>query len=458
MNACEIYAPTIYLTALFIAACTCTRNISPAGNLADEMKYSLKNELLNAWYPRTIDTIYGGFLSDFTFDWKPEGPQDKMIVTQTRHIWTATKASQFLQDTSYLQIAEHGFRFIKNHMWDDQYGGFYMLRNRKGEPAGGVHPDEKTAYGNAFAIYSLAAYYGVTGDTAALNLAIGTFRWLDEHSHEPRYNGYFNRLMRDGSQYTMQDSDPGATDLIDAPWKDMNSSIHLLEAFTELYSVWPDNGLRERLQELLIIIRDIMITEKGYLNLYFEKDWKPVSYRDSSESVRKRHVAFDHVSFGHDVETAYLMLEASHILGIKHDSLTLNKAKNLVDHALANGWDSQKGGFYYEGYYLKGSTSVSILDNSKNWWVQAEGLNALLLMSKLYPDEEKYYQAFEHQWQYIKQYLIDHKYSGWYIEGLDNSPQMVRAPKASVWKINYHNSRSLMNCIRMLNNKDPLTQ
>src|SRR4030043_958096 len=122
----------------------------------------------------------------------------------------------------------------------------------------------------------------------------------------------------------------------------------------------------------------------------------------------------------------------------------------MVDHSLSTGWNEEKGGLYNEGYYFRDSESISVIDKAKVWWVQAETLNSLLLMSKLFPEEKKYYQAFLKQWEYMKTYLIDHEYGGWYNNGLDNNPEMTKANKTSDWKVNYHDSRSLMNCIEML--------
>jgi mannobiose 2-epimerase len=403
-----------------------------------EMETSLKSELLDIWYPIALDTLYGGFLSDFTYDWQPQGPQNKMIVTQTRHVWTASEAALFYRDDRFRKIADHGFHFLKTKMWDRTNGGFYTLLNRRGNPIGKGYWKGKTAYGNAFAIYALATYYTMSGDTSALNLAKETFSWLDEHSRDPDYKGYLNMLNQDGSW-----SEGNL-------WKDQNSSIHLLEAFTALYRVWPDSLLRQRLLEMLFLIRDTITTKKGYLTLFMERDWTTISFRDSSEAVRKRNVYFDHVSFGHDMETAYLMLEASHVLELQANETTLYIAQNMVDHALTKGWDDEKGGFFEAGYYFTDSDTITIINDTKTWWAQGEGLHALLLMARLFPDENKYIQAFRKQWQYINTYLIDHKFGGWYEEGFDKSPEQRRAPKASIWKINYHNVRALMNCIKML--------
>jgi mannobiose 2-epimerase len=439
----------------FLSLCLLSAGCSPEDKvngqrLADEMERSLRIDLLDAWYPVTIDSVYGGFLSDFSYDWQPTRDQDKMLVTQTRHVWTASQAALFFNDDRYLTIAEYGFHFLKEKRWDAEYGGFYMLRNRQGDRVEGSYGDEKRAYGIAFAIYALASYYAATGDAEAFNLAQQTFYWLDRHSRDPQYGGYFNNLQRDGSWSFTAKNQSAVYDAGLAPYKDFNSSIHILEAFTALYEVWPDSLVKERLLEMLVLVRDTFTRAEGYLQLFWHKDWTPVTFMDSSDAVRRQNYGLEHVSFGHDVETGYLLLEASHALGLANDTKTLLIARKMIDHALAKGWDGEKGGFYYEGSYLTGSDSVIIINPSKSWWVQAEGLNALLLMANLFPQEGKYNRLFKQQWAYIKESLIDHKHGGWYISGLDQRPRAMQAAKASDWKVNYHDSRALINCIKML--------
>ncbi len=439
------------LLVIISSGCASSHNTESNQELIAAMEKSLRQELLNAWYPACLDTVYGGFLSDFTYDWHPEGSgQNKMIVTQSRQVWTASQAAMFFNEDKYRGIAAHGLYFLSNKMWDETYGGFYWRRSRAGEPLSGAFEDGKTAYGNAFAIYALVSYFAMSGDSSALRLAQQTFWWLDKHHHDPEFRGYFDRLARDGSWLSQSNSNLNGRELARANWKDQNSSIHLLEAFTALFSIWPDSLLRRRLFEMLVLIRDTIATARGCLTLYLERDWTPVSFRDSSETVRKANYFFDHVSFGHDVETAYLMLEASHVLELESDTTTLIAAKRMVDHALAKGWDDDKGGFYYEGYYFGHSDSITIINAAKTWWAQAEGLNVLLLMAKLFPHEKKYEEAFHKQWQYMNAYLIDHEHGGWYKEGLDNSPDQWQSAKGSEWKVNYHESRALMNCIKML--------
>ena len=151
------------------------------------------------------------------------------------------------------------------------------------------------------------------------------------------------------------------------------------------------------------------------------------------------------------METAYLMLEASHELGLKNDARTMTVAKKMIDHALQNGWDNKTGGFYDEGYYFKDSTHITIIRDSKNWWAQAEGLNTLLLMSDYFPaDSMQYFKKFLQQWQYVQTYLIDHEHGDWYAGGLDKEPQQKMGSKGNIWKGTYHVLRSFVNCIERL--------
>ncbi len=419
--------------------------------LAVAMEKSLTKDLLGIYYPRSMDTVYGGFLSTFTFDNKPAGNQEKMVVTQSRHTWTTSKAAlRYPEKLYYRNEATAGFQFLANIMWDKQYGGFYTLVTRKGEiPAG--NPANKEAYGNAFAIYALAAYYDLSKDEAALALAKKAFFWLEEHSHDKLHKGYFQHLKRDGEPIRRNPNTPVTAE---TGYKDQNSSIHLLEALTELYGVWKDPLVRERLQEMLFLIRDTIVTARGNLTLFFTWDWKPVSVQDSSRGYISQHHNLDYVSFGHDVETAYLMLESSRALGIQNDSVTLMTGKRLLDHALANGWDATVGGFYDEGYYFKGDPGITILKQSKNWWAQAEGLNSLLLFSDYFPnDPHRYFEKFKILWTYTQTYLIDHQWGDWYDEGLDKSPGRRTALKSQIWKAAYHNYRSLSNCVDRLKHR-----
>ncbi|MGA9407504.1 MAG: AGE family epimerase/isomerase [Bacteroidota bacterium] len=429
--------------------------------LTAEFTDALTEGILTRWYPLVIDKDCGGYFTNVTYDWKLPSEQEKMIVTQARHVWALSKSAAFF-DTgdAYEQMAIHGYRFMKYHLWDQEYGGFYQIRNR----AGGMSDvngwrDEKRAYGNAFGIYGLAALYHQTGSSEVLDFAQQAFRWVEEHSFDPKGGGYFEFLTREGKPF---DSSSGyktiASDKNELGFKDQNSSIHLLEAYTELYHIWKSPILRTQLERLLVLIRDTMVSNEGYLRLFYHPDWTPVSYRESSVEVRKENFGLDHVSFGHDYETAFLMLETSHALGLSNDTKTLAVAKKMLDHALKYGFDESVGGFYDGGYYFKGENECKIIKETKNWWAQAEGLNALLLFSKIFPQEKKYHDNFLKQWNYVKTYIIDPKNGDWFEGGLDKEPHFETGLKSHIWKCTYHTGRALMNCINLLGDENSVGQ
>lgn len=409
--------------------------------VVDEMENLLMDNMMPAWYPRVIDSLYGGYISDFTYNWEMTDRQNKMIVTQARHIWTCSKMAGFTGDSKYLDYAKHGFLFLRDKMWDKEYGGFFNLVTREGEPVNeGSNPRiHKNAYGNAFAIYALAAYYGASGDTAALELAKQAFAWLDGGSHDSLYGGYFQFLDQDGT--------PFKSGMRSTPPKDQNSSIHLMEALTELYDVWPDETVRQRLQEMFLLIRDVIVDERGSLQLYLSETLTPFSLQDSSKEVHRKMYFLDHMSFGHDVETAYLLMETADALRID-DEKTREVCKKMVDNAMNYGWDYQTAGVYDAGYQYRGENEVTILRDTKNWWAQFETLNTMLIMAELYPDDPlEYDRRFLAQWEFIKNYLVDREYGGVYPESIDRSPDTGEAKKSQIWKGNYHTARSLMNCI-----------
>ncbi|WP_194776888.1 AGE family epimerase/isomerase [Pararhodonellum marinum] len=442
------YSSAIWCLFFLIASSFATRSTPnpEAKRIAAEMEEFVRATMLSAWYPQAIDREYGGFLSHFLYDFEPGPDQRKMIVTQARHTWTnAQAAMRYDQEPHYWEGAKWGYEFLRDKMWDKTYGGFFTLVDRQGKP---IDEDQiKTAYGNSFGIFALAAYYKATKDQEALNLAIEAFNWLEKHSHDPEYGGYFQHLARDGSPIVRTADVPSTSDL---GYKDQNSSIHLLEAFTELYQVWPDPQLRIRLSEMLLLIRDKMVDEKGFLRLFYEADWTPVSFHEEDRTVILAHKQLDHVSYGHDVETAFLLWEAAHVLGREVDTYTLKIAKKMVDHALDHGWDAEKGGFYDEGYYFS-QDAPSVIKMGKNWWAQSEALNTLALMHVLYPEDERdYWGKFKKLWEYYQEYLIDEEFGDVYSGGLDLQPEMKTGNKGHLWKASYHQFRGVTHAISLL--------
>jgi cellobiose epimerase len=402
---------------------------------ADEAETALRRDVLGVWFPRSVDKENGGFRCNFTRDWQPDAGEGKFSVFQGRMVWIASQVVMRRPDLKdqFLPIVRQGLAFLNDVMWDKQQGGFFWGLDDRGKITE-RYTDGKHLYGIGFCLYGAAAAYQATHEPRALDLAQRAFRWIDEHAHDDKNGGYFEWLTRDGKVVQPQ---PGTGKVQEIPvagfplgYKSMNTHIHLLEAFAQLYEVWKDKTLARRLAELLTVVRDKVCVEPGVMNLYFTTDWQAIP---------------DHDSYGHDVETAYLMLEAESVLGQGHNPKTERMAKMLVDHGLTYGWDETYGGFYREG-----TTFGKTEDMMKEWWVQVEGLNALLLMHERYGRQtDIYFKAFQQQWQFIRDHQIDSEFRGLYeLVKRDGSP--TNYAKARMWKAAYHDGRALLNVTERL--------
>ena len=402
--------------------------------MRDEIERALRQGILEVWFPRALDREQGGFLCDFSYDWKPVGRQPKTIVFQSRLTWLASQGTmRYPDDKRYREAADHGFAFVRDVMWDKEHGGWYWSLDRAGKTTP-QWQGAKHAYGVGFGIYACAAHHKATKDPKSLDLARRGFEWLERNGHDPTFGGYHEFFTRDGSRIADVASNPLKRDR-DAigtrvGYKSMNAHIHLLEALTALHEVWPDAKVKARLVELLAIVRDKVTAPPGAMHQFFNPDWTPVPDLDS---------------YGHDIENGYLLLEAAHAAGLADDAKTKSVAKSLVDHTIDYAWDNANGGFFEAG-----GTFGPVHDKRKVWWVQAEGLNALLLMSRLYPDDPRNYRKlFERQWAYMKKNVIDAEHGELYGDALDagGSPKQN---KASEWKAGYHGGRALLNAVERL--------
>lgn len=397
----------------------------------------LQADVLDVWYPRAVDTVHGGFNASFSGDWSSLQSHGKFSVFQGRMTWVA--AQVVLRRPSlreqYLPYVRHGADYLANVLWDKRDGGFFWGLADDGSISP-IFTDHKELYGISFCIYGLAAAYQATHDSRDLELAQSAFRWTDEHAHDSKNGGYFEWLTRDGTPVQAEPyaSTVATTSASNFPigYKSMNTHIHLLESFTQLLSVWPDATLRSRVVELQHLVRDTITVEPGAMNLYFTNAWKAVPENDS---------------YGHDVEVTYLIDEAEEVLSRTGAPLSVAERRRtekvgrmLMDHALAYGWDKAHGGLYHSGPF-----AGKPADLLKEWWVQMESLNTLLLLHERYGQTtDVYWKAFQLQWQWIQRYQVDHKFHGEYeLIKPDGTP--VSDAKGSIWKAAYHESRALMN-------------
>src|SRR5690242_5250626 len=221
--------------------------------MREELDAELRR-LAGAWFPRSVDRDRGGFLCDFDHRWKPSGTQVKMLEYQARQTIVAARACAYAPDLAALREASmHGFRYLRETMWDRSLGGWYRMLDREGTPLEGA---TKHGHGSGYAISACMACFQLTQDAECLALAKSAFAWLEEHAHDRSHGGYFSFYRRDGTPILSPADGPGPDqqdDGIGTPigFKDANTTCDLLKGLADLYRVWPDAGLRERLEELL---------------------------------------------------------------------------------------------------------------------------------------------------------------------------------------------------------------
>jgi mannobiose 2-epimerase len=402
--------------------------------LADEIETVLWEHIVPAWYPRCLDTDHGGYWEAFSEDWTRQPLDAKFLVFQARMAWTPAAVSLAYPDARQrlLPWTRHGLRFLADKMWDREHGGFFDRVTLAGRPA----PDKmpwKQLYSLAFGIYATATVHASTGDAEALRLAQAAFQWIDRHAHDQKSGGYFEHLAADGTPVAREipSQAPGRSLPVigRVGYKSMNAHIHILEALIALRHVWDDAQLTERLAEMFEIVRDKIVMPGGHLNMFCTRDFAPRDERSS---------------FGHELEIAYLLMEASELLERSDGAITRQTVRRLVDHSLRWGWDAEHGGFYDEG-----PPEGEAERQNKVWWVQPEGLNGLLTAVRLFPESAVYRQRFRETWDFFRTYLVDQRYGGCF-DTVDPAGVPLRRHKASPWKTAYHVTRGMLHAVQTL--------
>ncbi len=405
--------------------------------LACELESAL-HELVRAWFPRCIDDMYGGYLCDFDHRWRPSGAQLKMLEYQARTARTIAQIAMLPGFEMYRDAARHGFEYLRDVMWDREYGGWFRMLDRAGRP---LEHETKHGHGSSYAIGACATYHDLTSDPQALEVAEEGFAWIDRVGHDEIHGGYYVYYRRDGTRIMSAEHSPipqAVRDSMGVPigLKDANTHADLLEAFAEMAASGSSQPLlRQRLDEMLNLICNRVVVPPGAVHMYFQPDWTPVP---------------DIYRYAYAVNTANILAKAARALGAEARVTPVIKA--LVDTVLRYSWDNTKGGFHYAGSTFGPvyAEDIRIFIKDKFWWPQAEGTAALLRLALLHPEDKMdYLRRFKQLWSYINKYLIDHRHGGWVWVGRDFL-RLRRKPKATMWKDLSHEGRSLVECIHLL--------
>jgi mannobiose 2-epimerase len=395
------------------------------GQLVKKYKQELEKELesiLNYWVDNTIDERARGFFGKIDSNNKVIPGAPKGSVLNARILWSFSAAYNQTHNALYLGVATIAYMYIINHFIDDEHGGVYWTVDEEGHPL----DTKKQVYASAFTIYALSEFYKATGEVNVLEAAEKLYHLLVEKSYDAENTGYLEAFTRDWQP--LADLRLSAKDANEK--KSMNTHLHVLEAYTTLYTIWPDEGLREQIVTLLHNFTTHIIDSKTkHLILFFNEEWNAKSGT---------------VSYGHDIEATWLMLEAAEAI---HHTELVEKIKALcvqISEATLEGLDTD-GGLWYEY-----EPSTNHLVKEKHWWPQAEAMVGFYNTYQITGDE-KWLKLSIGSWGFVKEHILDKKHGEWHWGIYADGSIMTNEDKAGLWKCPYHNSRACLEVMRRLN-------
>ncbi|MBN1992417.1 MAG: AGE family epimerase/isomerase [Anaerolineae bacterium] len=379
-----------------------------------EVEQELKTNILPFHIAHTLDRENGGFYGSLNNALAIKKDAPKGLIHNARLLWTYSHVYRVLADPVYLETADRAYHYLLDNFWDDEWGGFFWLLDYRGQPIKML----KMTYGQAFGIYGVSEYYLATGHQPSLAKALEIYRLLEQHCYDRQASGYFEGAQRDWS--LMGGLKLGEEDV--AAQKSMNTHLHLMEAFTNLLRAGDDAGLKTKQKELILATLDHIIDPAtAHFKLFFDETWRSLSAQ---------------VSYGHDIEGSWLLVEAGEVLG---DDNLLARLKDvalkMAQATYEEGFD-EDGGLFYQG------DPTGIIDPAKHWWPQAEAMVGFLSAYQL-SRHQPFLQASLKSWDFIKQYLIDREHGEWFW-GVDKTGRPLNREKAGMWKSPYHNSRACL--------------
>ena len=385
----------------------------------DELKretlQELTDDILHFWMDRTVDPQNGGFYGQITGQGVLMPQSEKGVILNSRILWTFSSAYRLLAIKEYLLMATRAKDYLLRCFYDHELKGVYWTVDFEGKPL----ETKKQIYALSFALYGLSEYHRATGDEESLRYAVELFETIEKYSFDSDKNGYWEALTRDWQPI----EDMRLSDKDENLCKTTNTHLHIMEAYMNLYRVWKDERLRNQLRNLICLFRDrIVDPETGHLKLFFDDEWNTQN---------------NLVSYGHDIETSWLLHEAAMVLGDEDLLAQIEKYALLLALAADEGLNKD-GSMNYEM-----SMTDFHLVTDRHWWVQAENVVGHVNLYQHFGNEEALQRATE-GWAYIKQHLIDNRDGEWFWSVSEQGVPNRLDDKVGLWKCPYHNSRMCM--------------
>lgn len=366
------------------------------------------------WWMLHMPDASNGFWGEIDYQNNIQQNAERGIVLYSRILWTFSAAYLQKQKKEYLLFAERAFHYISTHFKDEENGGVFWSVDHNGQQL----QDKKQVYGLAFCLYGLSEYYRATNNETALQSAKNLFHVLEKYCYDKKDKGYFEAFSRNWQPIEdLRLSEKDANER-----KSMNTHLHVLEAYCNLYRVWKNEPLKTAITSLLELFSTKIIDANTHQQqLFFSDDWE---------------VRSSIISYGHDIEASWLLYEAAVV--IEDKSLISQFAVTALEMAdAARSGIDEDGGMVYE--YDAASRH---LNKEKHWWPQAEAMVGYFNAYEL-SGNEMYLQQSLNSWAYIKQYIKDETLGEWFWGRNENGTTMQKG-KAGFWKCPYHNGRACM--------------
>lgn len=385
----------------------------------DEIKNHLKECIIPFW-ENLKDNDYGGFYGYVGNDLQTVKHAIKGCILNSRILWFFSNAYMLLKDEEILQYAKHSYDFLTEYCIDKVNGGIFWSLNYDGTP----YDTTKHTYNQAFAIYALSSYYKACGDTKALELAKELYNIIEQKcTDEYGYLEAFNIEFKPESNEKLSENGVLAE-------KTMNTLLHVFEAYTELYDVTKDIEVANKLRYMLDLIHDkVYNKDLGRQEVFFDKTWNTL---------------IDLYSYGHDIETAWLVDRGLEIL---NDSEYTEKIQPITKEITENIYNRA-----YIDNSLVNEAENGVVDTTRVWWVQAEAVVGFLNGYQKNPQKKEYLQAAKDIWGYICKYVIDSRKGSEWFWSVDENHQPSKKPIVEPWKCPYHNGRMCIEVIRRMEN------
>ena len=380
--------------------------------LKTEIRAHLENKILPFW-KNLKDDEYGGFFGYMDEGLRTDRKADKGCILNSRILWTFSTAALMSGREDLKECARHAYEFTGRFL-DREHGGVYWSVTYDGKPA----DTTKHTYCQAFAVYGLAAYYRLTGDEEALGKAMALFRVIETKCRDE--GGYLEALKADFSPESNEKlSENGVM-----ASRTMNTLLHVIEAYAELYRARADEEVRAAGEAgLRQCLGTIYNPEKRRMEVFFDADFRPL---------------LDMQSYGHDIEGSWLLWDAAETMIAPSEresfrKMCLDLMENATERALTD------HGLHYE-----------IVDGKMNtiraWWPQAEALLGLAFGWQETKNPKRLEQMLV-QWKYIREVIVDPRDGGEWFNEIREDGTSVGKPVVEEWKCPYHNGRM---CLRLL--------